>query len=269
MASGLTGVWAILAGSLAVSPAFAVMTDCIIVPSGTYSIGAPVSGIIAEIAVDRGDWVEVGDLIARLDTTLQEMAIDSASARAAANEASLVSAQARVALMQGRLDRNRALRERNVVSNAVVEENEADLLVAENDLLTARENLTMARVEIEVARTERDRRMILSPASGYVVERALSRGEFLSESTPLATIADIGTLYVEAVIGIDAFGTIAIGEEALVEPEPPIGGSYLARVEVIDQVFDAASGTFGVRLSLPNPDRAVPAGLRCMVTFGS
>ena len=32
-------------------------------------------------------------------------------------------------------------------------------------------------------------------------------------------------------------------------------------------VFDAASGTFGVRLELPNPDFKLPGGQRCKVTF--
>ena len=36
---------------------------------------------------------------------------------------------------------------------------------------------------------------------------------------------------------------------------------------MVDRVFDAASGTFGVRLDLPNSDGALPAGQRCIVSF--
>jgi hypothetical protein len=32
-------------------------------------------------------------------------------------------------------------------------------------------------------------------------------------------------------------------------------------------VIDAASGTFGVRLDLPNPDGQIPGGLHCTVKF--
>ena len=38
-------------------------------------------------------------------------------------------------------------------------------------------------------------------------------------------------------------------------------------VIVVDRVFDAASGTFRVRADLPNPDLALPGGLRCQVQF--
>jgi hypothetical protein len=36
---------------------------------------------------------------------------------------------------------------------------------------------------------------------------------------------------------------------------------------VVDPMFDAASGTFGVRLTLPNPERKIPAGLKCRARF--
>ena len=45
--------------------------------------------------------------------------------------------------------------------------------------------------------------------------------------------------------------------------QEPIGGTYRASVEIVDLVLDAASGTFGVRLALPNPDFILPAGIRC------
>jgi len=32
-------------------------------------------------------------------------------------------------------------------------------------------------------------------------------------------------------------------------------------------VIDAASGTFGVRMELPNPKFRLPAGLKCRVAF--
>ena len=54
---------------------------------------------------------------------------------------------------------------------------------------------------------------------------------------------------------------------AEVEPEAPVGGRYRATVTVVDTLFDASSGTFGVRLSLPNPDLSLPGGLRCKVSF--
>jgi multidrug efflux pump subunit AcrA (membrane-fusion protein) len=49
--------------------------------------------------------------------------------------------------------------------------------------------------------------------------------------------------------------------------EPLFKGTYSARITVIDRVIDAASGTFRIRLELPNPKNEIPAGLRCKVKF--
>ena len=51
------------------------------------------------------------------------------------------------------------------------------------------------------------------------------------------------------------------------EVYPEIGGRYVAHVTVVDRVYDAASATIGVRLELPNPDNAIPAGLSRRVRF--
>ncbi|MFB3111528.1 MAG: efflux RND transporter periplasmic adaptor subunit, partial [Gemmatimonadales bacterium] len=32
-------------------------------------------------------------------------------------------------------------------------------------------------------------------------------------------------------------------------------------------VIDSASGTFGVRLELPNPDHSIPGGVHCQIQF--
>ena len=54
---------------------------------------------------------------------------------------------------------------------------------------------------------------------------------------------------------------------AEVRPEKPGGGVLEASVKIVDRVVDAASGTFGVRLELPNPEYRLSAGLKCKVTF--
>ena len=40
-----------------------------------------------------------------------------------------------------------------------------------------------------------------------------------------------------------------------------------AKVSIVDRVVDASSGTFGVRLELPNPGHRLPGGLKCRVRF--
>jgi hypothetical protein len=81
------------------------------------------------------------------------------------------------------------------------------------------------------------------------------------------TLAQIDPLRVEVFVPTEYFGQIRIDSKAEVRPEQPIGGVYVATVTVVDRVLDAASGTFGVRLALPNPRLTLPGGIRCKVTF--
>lgn len=263
VAAGLLG----LAGAAQAAQAQPIEADCVIRPSQTLRLGAPVSGIIAEVLVDRGDRVLAGDVVARLDTSVQDMAIRSARARAE-SRADLAAAEARADLLAAQLDRQKALLARNVVSAATVEETETALLVARNDVQSAQQDIALAEVDLAVAEAERARRTVRSPIDGFVLVRDLAAGEYWAEGAPLATIADIARLHVEAVVDIADFGRIATGDIAIVLPEAPVGGSHPAAVTVIDPVFDAASGTFGVRLVLDNARADVPAGLRCRVRFG-
>lgn len=65
----------------------------------------------------------------------------------------------------------------------------------------------------------------------------------------------------------ELFGSIRKKMVAEVSLEKPVGGIYKASVIVVDQVIDAGSGTFGVRLKLPNPNNKIPAGLKCKLRF--
>jgi multidrug efflux pump subunit AcrA (membrane-fusion protein) len=47
----------------------------------------------------------------------------------------------------------------------------------------------------------------------------------------------------------------------------PIDQTLPARVDAIDPVVDPGSDTFRVRLLLPNPGNAIPAGIRCSVVL--
>jgi multidrug efflux pump subunit AcrA (membrane-fusion protein) len=130
------------------------------------------------------------------------------------------------------------------------------------------ENLGLAELEYKRSVEVLNRMTIRSPISGVVMERFLSPGEYV-ENQPVLKLAQIDPLNVEVFAPVEIFGTIKVGTLAKVRPEAPIGGSYNAKVVIVDRVIDAASGTFGIRLEIPNPKYHLPAGLKCRVIFPS
>ncbi len=83
---------------------------------------------------------------------------------------------------------------------------------------------------------------------------------------PILKIAEIDPLNVEVILPASLYGQVQRGDRAEVVPETP-KQKFMARVAVVDRVINAASGTFGVRLELPNEKHLVPAGAKCKVRF--
>jgi multidrug efflux pump subunit AcrA (membrane-fusion protein) len=139
--------------------------------------------------------------------------------------------------------------------------------VAEMNAIDAQYNQHVLRDELVRAQALLNQRKIISPFDGVVVERLMSPGEYRSEQSQVLTIAKVDPLNVEVFAPIAFYGQTAVGWSAEIMPEAPVGGLYRATVTVVDHVVDAASGTFGVRLELPNPGNKLPAGLRCKALF--
>ena len=150
---------------------------------------------------------------------------------------------------------------------ASLQEAEAEAKVGEQQLKEAQLNKEIARLEVAHAEEVLKQRALRSPIDGVVVDRLLVPGEYRNDQSPVLTLAQIDPLRVEVFVPTAYFGQIRIDSKAEVRPEQPIGGVHTATVTVVDRVLDAASGTFGVRLALPNPRLTLPGGIRCQVVF--
>lgn len=249
-------------------PAFAAgeALDCVMQPKATIEVGSPDEGIMDEVLVERGDLVSKGEVVARLDMRLEQLAVELARLRAQ-GDVDVRSGQAQLTFREREVSRVGELRERDMASQKDYDSAEIERRLAELQVERAELERDVARVEYERAEAMLARRVINSPVDGVVVEVTMSPGEYAYEQAPVMTIAEIDPLHVEAYVPIERYGTIETGMVGEVRPQEPIGGIHDAEVTVVDLVFDAASGTFGVRLALPNPDYELPAGVRCRVRF--
>lgn len=239
---------------------------CVIEPIQVVKVASPVVGVIARLAVDRGDLVKAGQIVAELEHGVETAALELARARAT-NESNVKAAEARLKFLTLKHNRVDVLSRKSLNSLNALQEAEAEVDVAEQQLKEAQLAREVAKLEVNHAEEVVKLRTVRSPIDGVVVERLLSPGEYRNEQTPILTLAEIARLRVEVFLPTSRYHEVRVGSRAEVRPEAPIGGVYTATVDVVDHVFDAASGTFGVRLSLANPDLALPAGIRCNITF--
>jgi RND family efflux transporter MFP subunit len=239
--------------------------DCVIEPNMVVELSSDEDGIIEQVFVDRGDRVEADQVVAKLESGVEEASLNYASERAAM-EAEIHSHEVSWAYGLKNQKRIISLQKKQAVSLSELDRVRAETRIEKYKLQQARESKRLAELEQARSIETLKRHTIHSPIKGVVVERYLNPGES-AEDKPILKLAQINPLRVEVVLPVAQFGKIRKGQGAVVYPEAGIGGEYESTVSIVDQVLDAASGTFRVRLSLPNPDYALTSGLRCSIEF--
>lgn len=214
--------------------------ECILEPNTEIEISAAVSGVLSDVLVQRGDRVKRGQVLARLISGPERASVELAKAR--------------VEFGKRKAIRNQDLYQKELISIHEKDEMDTEVLISKLQLKQAEEQLKL--------------RKITSPIDGVVVERDKDPGEYV-DTESIVTIVSLDPLNVEVVAPAERFGTIKKGMRGKVSTIGPVSKTFDARVILIDQVIDAASGTIRVRLALPNPDNAIPAGLNCYVEFKS
>lgn len=240
--------------------------DCVAEPAQRVAIGSIVTGLLSEVHVGRGDRVKRGDVLARLDATIEEANVSVAKAQAEAGEL-IESQQTRLTLAEANLERSQFLLASGSVTQSRIDELQALVDITRNDLAAELRRQSLAVLELDRQRALLSLRTIKSPLDGFVISQSVQVGEYVRQDSTVFTIVQTDPLYVEAYVPASVYGRIALGATGTVTLDQPAGTSRPAQVSVIDPVFDAASGTFGLRLELSNPEDTIPAGQRCQVTF--
>jgi RND family efflux transporter MFP subunit len=239
--------------------------DGLIEPALSVKIGSNTIGILETVPVDRGDMVKDGQVVATLQAGVEKATMDLAKARAEL-DAAIKGKRAELEFAERNKQRKKELYEKKTLSFQEWDEAETKRILAELALNEALEAKRLAELEYKRSVEVVKRMSIRSPINGVVVERLLCQGEYV-ENQPIMRLAQINPLYVEVIMPVRVLGSVKVGMFAEVKPEAPVGGLYKAKVTIVDKVLDAASGTFGVRLELPNPDYKLPPGLKCKVLF--
>jgi RND family efflux transporter MFP subunit len=235
--------------------------DCVINPSVVADLGSGVPGILSRVQVDRSDFVKAGDVVAELESSVESAALELARARAALTaEVDLRRVNAAFGHRQNK--RTKDLFSRKAISTNDMDQRETESRLAQIQLRQARDNKDLAQLEMLRAQEILKRRTITSPIDGVVMDRFKVIGEYV-EDQPVVRVAQIDPLHIEVIVPVEQLGTIRNGMYAEVWSENVEGETWHATVSRVDQVADVASGTFGVRLTMPNPEHNIPAGLRC------
>jgi HlyD family secretion protein len=237
----------------------AVSATGILNPVTSVQVGTQVSGKIVEIFADFNDQVKKGQLIARIDPTLQQQAVKDA-------EAGLERSRAEAARTRLEYERNKGLYEAKVLT-------EVEFNTAKYANEVAQAELKSAHVAVDRARQNLAYTSIYAPIDGVVVERNVNVGQTVASnySTPqLFLIAkDLSQMQILASVDESDIGLIRQGQAArfTVQAYPNQNFSGHVQQARLQSTTTENVVNYTVVVTVPNPDGRLLPGMTATVEF--
>lgn len=238
-------------------------------PYQVVNIFSRVDGYIAKLHVDKGDFVKANQLLVEIDHTDYLHAVNQAKANLAAAKARVAQQDAVVRNATLTLDRMQAL-----IRDQFVSQQDLDNAQVNLDAARAAQNSLQAQVnQTEVALAQSETNLaysyIRAPFAGYVAERNLDTGAYVSSATAststmsrgIMSLHDINTVRVLIEVVERDIPLIKMGQEAELRAEAYPDFVFRGTVTRIVQALNRATRTMTVEVDLPNTDRRLKGGM--------
>ncbi len=236
-------------------------------PTNLVEISSELSGTLSSVEVDFNDKVEVGAVLAQLDTTKLE-------AQVAIAKASLDSAIARVAISQASLDdarekfqATRDLDERGFTPHQTFLTQQAAFKRAQADLQSAQADRTLAEANLDLYAAELDKACICSPIKGVVLDRSVDPGQIVAASLSapvLFTVAeDLAKMELQVDIDEADIGRVAVGNAAVFTVDAYDERRFPAEIAEVRFASETIDGvvTYKTILTIDNTEMLLRPGM--------
>jgi membrane fusion protein (multidrug efflux system) len=197
------------------------------------TVSSEVPGTVKAIAFESGEIVEEGDLLVRLDTSIEQA--ERASAAASAK------------LADAELRRRRNLPPAGAVSQA--------------DLDAAAARATQAAAAVANVKAVIAKKTIRAPFSGRLGIRQVDLGEVLQPGTPIVSLQSSDPIYVEFSLPQQALSVVQVGQTVSVSTDAFPEMTWEGTVEVVDAQVDSNTRNFTVRALIRNPGGELRPGM--------
>ncbi|MHA3793865.1 efflux RND transporter periplasmic adaptor subunit [Sphingomonas sp. YL-JM2C] len=217
-------------------------------PTNQVEVGSEQSGIILEVYVDNNDRVKKGQLLAKLDTSRLQDAVNQAdaglaSARAGVQQAEATEQQARATLR--RQEQVWRLSGGKVPSATELDVARGDAARATAGVSTAKAAVDQAQATLSSAQTALSKAFIRSPVNGQVLSRSIEPGQTVAASfnaPVLFTIAeDLRQMRLEVKVDEADVGQVQKGQKATFTVDAFPGRTFPATIERVDVGANATS----------------------------
>lgn len=240
-----------------------------IIPNQVVNLFSRVDGYIAKIHVDKGDFVKANQLLVEVDHTDYQHAVNQAKANLAAAKAKVTQQEAAVRNTKLTLDRMQALIKDQFVSQQDLDNAQVNFDGAVAALESLQAQVKQMDVALAQAETNLAYSYIRAPFAGYVAERNLDPGAYVTSATAststmsrgMLSLHDIDTVRILIEVVEKDIPLVKIGQKAEVRAEAYPDRVFDGTVTRIVQALNRATRTMTVEIDLPNKDRQLKGGM--------
>ena len=226
-------------------------------PVRVVSVGTQVSGTVEKLYVDFNSQVKENQVLLELNTDLTQ-------AKLAQSQASLNSANAKLALAQTKAKRMRELFQQQYISRQELDDAEADVVA--NMAQKAQVQAQVQTDSINVANT-----VIRSPVSGVVIDRSVDEGQTVAASFQTPTLIkiaqDLTKMQINASFSEADLGKLKTGQTASFRVDAFPNQAYEGTVRQIRLNPTTLQNvvTYDVVIDVANPDLKLLPGMTAYV----
>lgn len=241
--------------------------------SGTLSaraefvVAPKVSGLLDSIAVDIGDRVERGQVVATIDNAEFNQEANQAEADLAVAQAEQVQARNALEIAQRNIQRVSTLLDRGVASDAQFDTAQADFLAAQAQLKVAEARVQRAEASRKSARIRLGYTRIRADwtqgddFTRVVAERYLDEGQTVAVNDPILLIVQLDPIIAVISVTEKDYGRLRKGQEAQLFTDAYPGETFTGVIERIAPVFRESTRQARIEILLENDDYRLRPGM--------
>lgn len=248
-------------------PAEAVEVTAFTMPFRELDVASEIGGVLTAVRVEEGDEVREGDALAEFRADVLQAKVAVSEGRIKLAQVQMTAEQAAYEMLKQEYERAAKLFEQKVMSDQQYHKAKLEMDLAALRVESAKAQEKVAELAAALDRAELARTVVRAPISGQVFRILKRPGEAVEAQGPILKMVSVDPLYVIAYAPISTSGKVRVGMKAPVMLENMPERPLRATVAVVDKVADAASGTYRVKLTLPNPDRTITAGAKGTLRF--
>jgi len=236
-------------------------------PYRELEVASEIGGVLAAVCAEEGEDVREGQVLVQLKDEVLQAKLAVSKARVEAAKADIAGQQASFDILNTEYERAKSLKEKGVMTDKDYNKAMLDMEVAQHRLESANADLRVNELTTAFDQAALNQTIVRAPIQGQVFRVLKRAGEAVEPQNPVVKLVSVDPLYVIGYAPIATWGRIRVGTKAALTLENTAGRQFESTVEVVDKVAEVASGTYRVKLRLPNPDRAITAGAKGTLTF--